>query len=198
MKIFTGITLACVAFGILYAVTHRKGGSGPMPDKGRSLIFAVTALIFVFLVIAYAVLLFANIYPDLPFIFATPVDLPLQIIGAILVLLAGVPGLWGPLSLGEFTADFRLAEEHRVVKTGAYRWVRHPMYAALIFCCAGSLLFFKSFLFLILLALMPTAYVKARGEERLLIEAFGEEYVKHRRVTGMFFLKFQRGGKDND
>ena len=82
-----------------------------MPDKGSSLAFAVTALIFVFLVIAHAVLLFANIYPDLAFVFHTSVDLPLQIIGAILILLAGVPGLWGPLSLGEFTGDFRLAKE---------------------------------------------------------------------------------------
>ena len=165
-----------------------------MPDKGSSLAFAVTALIFVFLVIAHAVLLFANIYPDLAFVFHTSVDLPLQIIGAILILLAGVPGLWGPLSLGEFTGDFRLAKEHRVVKTGAFRWVRHPMYAALIFLCAGSLLFFKSLLFLILFVLIPAAYVKARGEERLLIEAFDEEYKRYRRVTGMFFPKFQRGG----
>ena len=79
MKIFTGVTLACLAFGILYAVSHRRGGRGPIPDKGKAFIFVVTALIFSFLVIAHAVLLFANIYPDLSFIFSTVVDLPLQI-----------------------------------------------------------------------------------------------------------------------
>lgn len=193
MKIFTGIALACLAFGVLYAVNHRRGGRGPIPDKGKSLVFAITALIFTFLVIVHAVLLFADVYPNLSFIFSTPIDLPLQIIGAILIFLAGIPGLWGPLSLGEFTADFRLAEGHKVVKTGAYRWVRHPMYAAFIFCCAGSLLFFKSFLFLILFALIPAAYVKAKGEERLLIEAFGEEYKRYHEATGMFFPRFKRG-----
>ena len=98
-----------------------------------------------------------------------------------------VLGLWGTFSLREFTADIRLAEEHQVVKTGAYYWARHPLYAALIFWCAGSLLFFKSFLFLILVALIPVAYFEAKREEKLLIEASGEEYESYRATTGMFF-----------
>ena len=117
-------------------------------------------------------------------------------IGVILICLSMVPGVWGCLSLGELTADIRLAEEHRVVKTGVYRWIRHPMYAALIFWCAGSLLFFKSLLFLILFALIPAAYVEARREEKLLIEAFGEEYERYRNVVGMFFPKFLKRGSN--
>ena len=193
MKIFTGIALACAAFGVSYAVSHRKGGTGLIPDRAKSLTFAITSLVFISLVIAHAVLLFIGTYPGLSFVFSTSVDIPLQIVGAILICLSGVLGLWGPLSLGEFTADFRLVKGHKVVRTGAYRWVRHPMYAALIFLCAGSLLFFKSLLFLILLALIPAAYVKAREEEKLLIEAFGEEYERYRDVTGMFFPKFFKG-----
>jgi protein-S-isoprenylcysteine O-methyltransferase Ste14 len=103
-----------------------------------------------------------------------------------------VPALGGVLSLGEFTADLRLAARQKVEKTGVYRWVRHPLYAALIFCCAGSLLFFKSFLFLILFALIPAVYVEAKREEKLLVEAFGEEYERYQDVVGMFFPKFPR------
>jgi protein-S-isoprenylcysteine O-methyltransferase Ste14 len=190
MKIFTGIALACATFEVFYAVSHRKGGTGPIPDRAKSLTFAIISLVFISLVIAHAVLLFIDTYPDLSFVFSTPFDLWLQIVGTILIFLSGVLGLWGPLSLGEFIADFRLVKGHRVVNTGAYRWVRHPMYAALIFWCAGSLLFFKSLLFVFLLALIPAAYVKARGEEKMLIEAFGREYERYRDATGMFSPQF--------
>ncbi len=189
MKIFMGLALVCFLSGVSYAVGHRKGGTGPISQKPVALAFGITTLVFVSLVIAHATLLFTNIYPDLSFIFSTPVDLALQSIGAILICLAMVLGIWGLFSLKEFTADIQLAEEHRVVKTGAFRWVRHPLYASLIFWCAGSLLFFESFLFLILVALVTAIYFEAKREEKLLIEASGGEYESYRATTGMFFPK---------
>lgn len=79
--------------------------------------------------------------------------------------------------------------QNKVVKTGAYHYIRHPLYVGLILWCAGSLLFFKSFLFLILVALVPAIYLEAKSEEKALIEAFGEEYDGYRAATGMFFPK---------
>jgi len=103
-----------------------------------------------------------------------------------------VIAIWGAFSLGEFTGDLRLKKGRRVIKTGAYHWVRHPLYSGLIFWCAGSLVFFKSFLFLILVALVPAAYFEAKREEKMLIEAFGEEYESYRAITGMFFPKVSK------
>ena len=193
MKVFSGIILVCFTFLIQYAVRHRKGGAGPTSQKPVALAFGITALVFVLLVIAHTVLLYLNIYPNVSFVFSTPVDLPLQIIGVVLISASMLPGLGGVLSLGQLTADLRLTEGHQVVKTGFYRWVRHPMYAAFILWCVGSLLFFESFLFLILLALVPAAYFEAKREENLLVEAFGEEYESYRSCTGMFFPKLFRG-----
>jgi len=193
MKVFAGIIVACFAFGVQHAVRHRRGGTGAISQKPVALVFGIVALVLIFLVIAHKVLLLSNIYPDMSFIFSTPVDLVLQIIGIVLICGSMVPGLWGILSLGEFTADIRLAEGHRVVKTGAYRWMRHPLYAGLIFWCAGSLLFFKSFLFLILVVLVPAIYLEVKAEEKSLIEAFGEEYESYRTSTGMFFPKILVG-----
>jgi|GEM_PF-2664086 Putative protein-S-isoprenylcysteine methyltransferase len=197
MKIFSGIILACFIFEVQYAVRHRKGGAGTVTQRFTALIFGITGVAFVFLGIAHIVLLFLNVYPDIWFIFSTPVDLVLQIIGIILICTSMFFGLWGVLSLGELTADIRLAEEHRVVKTGAYYWVRHPLYSAIIFCCAGGLLFFKSFLFLILVVLVPAIYFEAKREEKLLIEASGEEYESYRATTGMFFPKVFPGKNIN-
>jgi protein-S-isoprenylcysteine O-methyltransferase Ste14 len=103
--------------------------------------------------------------------------------------------IWGALSLGEFAGNLRLKKGHHVIKTSAYRWVRHPLYAGLIFWCGGGLLFFKSLLFLILIALVPAVYFEAKTEEESLIEAYGEEYKSYRTSTGMFFPKVFKGRK---
>lgn len=138
--------------------------------------------------------LFWDAYAKMPFIFSTPIDLPLQIVGAVLMCASLSVAIWGAFSLGEFAGDLRLKKGHRVIKTGAHRWVRHPLYASLTFWCAGSLLFFKSFLFLILIALAPAIYFEAKAEEKSLIEAFGEEYENYFATTGMFFPRvFRRG-----
>ena len=51
----------------------------------------------------------------------------------------------------------------------------------------------RSFLFLILIALIPIAYFEAKREEKMPIEAFGEEYESYRASTGMFFPKVFKG-----
>jgi protein-S-isoprenylcysteine O-methyltransferase Ste14 len=198
MKAFAVIILILAAFVPQHIIRHReKEATGRISPRPVVLFFAITSLAFVFLVIAHTILLFLNIYTDSSFIFSTPIDLPLQIVGAVLMCISLSIAIWGALSLGEFAGDLRLKKGHRVVKTGAYRWVRHPLYSTLIFWCAGNLLFFKSFLFLILIALVPAIYFEARAEEKSLIEAFGEEYESYRATTGMFFPKvFKRGNSD--
>ena len=196
MKVFAVVILIAAAFVPQHIIRHReKEATSGIPSKLASLFFAIMSLTFVFLVIAHTVLLFLAVYPDMPFIFSSPIDLPLQIIGIVLICASLSVAIWGAFSLGEFAGDLRLKKGHRVIKTGAYHYVRHPLYATLIFWCVGSLLFFRSFPFLILVALVPAAYFEAKREEELLIETFGEEYEGYRASTGMFFPKVFKGRK---
>mgnify|MGYP001034431208 CR=1 FL=1 len=195
MKVFAVIILISAAFVPQHIIRHReKEAASEMPSKPVVLFFATTSLAFVLLVIAHTIFLFLHVYLDIPFIFSTPFDLPLQLVGVTLKCAALSLAVWGAFSLGEFAGDLRLKKGHRVIRAGAYRWVRHPLYAGLIFWCAGSLLFFKSFLFLILIALVPAIYLEAKSEEKALIAAFREEYESYRLTTGMFFHKVFKGG----
>ena len=188
MKVFTVIMLISAAFVAKHIIRHReKEAAGQIPPKPVVLAFAVASLAFVLLVIAHTIFLFLDMYPNMSFIFSTSIDLPLQLIGVVLICASLSLAAWGAFSLGEFAGDLRLKRGHKVIKTGAYHYIRHPLYAALVFWCAGSLLFFKSFLFLILFALILTVYLEAKSEERALISAFGEEYEIYRTTTGMFF-----------
>jgi len=188
MKVSAVIIVISAAFVPQHIIRHReKEATGKTPSKPVTSFFATSSLIFVFLVIAHTVLLFLHTYPNMSFIFSTSIDLPLQIVGIVLKCAALFIVIWGAFSLGEFAGDLRLKKGHRVIKTGAYHWVRHPLYAGLILWCAGSLLFFKSFLFLILIALVPAIYLEAKSEEKALVGAFGDEYESYRASTGMFF-----------
>jgi protein-S-isoprenylcysteine O-methyltransferase Ste14 len=79
---------------------------------------------------------------------------------------------------------------HGVVTSGAFRYVRHPMYL-------GSLLFYLAFslatLSLLSCALLVGIFVFydyiARYEEILLVERFGEEYQRYRDRTGRWVPK---------
>ena len=193
-KVFAGIILVSAAFVPQHIIRHReKEAASQIPSKPVASVFAIMSLVFVFLVIAHTVLLFLDMYPDMPFIFSSPIDIPLQIVGVVLQCAALFIAMWGALSLGEFAGDLRLKKGHRVIKTGAFRHMRHPLYAALIFWCVGSFLFFKSFLFLILVVLVPAIYFEAKLEEKALISAFGEEYESYRAASGMFFPKVFKG-----
>ena len=190
MKVFAVISLISAAFVAQDIIRHRgKEAISQIPSKPIAWAFAAVSLTFVLLAIAHTIFLFLGTYPNISFIFSISIDLPLQFTGVVLICAAASIAIWGAFSLGEFAGDLRLKKGHRVIQTGAYHWVRHPLYSGLIFWCAGCLLFFKSFLFLILIALVPVIYLEAKSEEKALIGAFGEEYENYYASTGMFFPK---------
>jgi protein-S-isoprenylcysteine O-methyltransferase Ste14 len=79
---------------------------------------------------------------------------------------------------------------HRLVVTGLYAWVRHPMMmAGLLFLLTSG----PSLNNLIYTA-MYTAYMVIGGyyEERRLIRIFGEDYVHYRARVGAFYPRLRR------
>lgn len=80
----------------------------------------------------------------------------------------------------------------RLITTGFYSKIRHPIYLGAIQFNFGVFFAFRSFLMIIpavLLSLM--FYFDARQEEKYLIEKFGDEYIQYKAKTGMFLPKIQ-------
>lgn len=81
----------------------------------------------------------------------------------------------------------------RVITTGFYSRIRHPIYLGSIQCNFGLVFAFRTLWMLlpaILLSLM--FYFDARQEEKYLTEKFGNEYIQYKARTGMFLPKFGR------
>ena len=104
--------------------------------------------------------------------------------GAGVLCLVG--GLWwfqrSHSDLGTYwSVTLELRENHRLITQGAYRYVRHPMYAALFLYAIGQALVLPNWV------AGPSYFVafgilfacRIRAEERMMIETFGDEYAAY-------------------
>jgi len=99
---------------------------------------------------------------------------------ALAVMICGLVIRWTAiLTLGKFfTVNVAIGEDHRIVQSGLYRFVRHPSYTGLLVIFFGMGLAFHSWLSLATLILPIGAGLALRiaVEERALHAAFGADY----------------------
>jgi protein-S-isoprenylcysteine O-methyltransferase Ste14 len=114
--------------------------------------------------------------------------LPRQVISWILLALSIVYAFLAFRLYFRYTkADLNFENTTRLVKTGLYKYVRHPMYGSLLFLGWG--MFLKDIhpisitvVFIVTIALFLTCKV----EEKEMISKFGEEYRDYRKRTRMW------------
>jgi len=81
---------------------------------------------------------------------------------------------------GLFSGFVAVQKEHHLVTRGCYRWVRHPIYTGSLLAFAGGFLVFRSKVVVLALPLYLVGTLwRVADEERLLAEAFGEEYARY-------------------
>ena len=82
----------------------------------------------------------------------------------------------------------------RMVTSGPFKLVRHPLYSAFIWSGTGAVaLWLKSWS--VLFAVVPISFFWAwhiRNEEAFMVEKFGDEYRDYINGTGQFFPIFRR------
>jgi len=88
-----------------------------------------------------------------------------------------------------FTVNVVIQSDHRIIKTGIYKFVRHPSYSGALISFFGLGLAFSNWISIVLLVVpVAVAFLKRiQIEEQALKSAFGEEYIKYRKTTWALF-----------
>lgn len=106
-------------------------------------------------------------------------------VGVALVIAGLVFSVWARIVLGgNWSGSVTLKQHHEIIRSGPYRWVRHPIYTGLVLAFLGSAVARGEWrgvlaLFIVIAAL----WRKWRLEERWLAEAFGPAYAEYRQST---------------
>ena len=75
-----------------------------------------------------------------------------------------------------------LKQDHELIRSGPYRWVRHPIYTGLFAALLGSVIALGEVRGVIALGLFTLAFLRrVTVEERLLADEFGAAYRAYRR-----------------
>jgi protein-S-isoprenylcysteine O-methyltransferase Ste14 len=116
-------------------------------------------------------------------------DTAVAVAGAVLALTGALFAAWARSRLGRlFSPNLGVQAGHRLVTTGPYAVVRHPIYLGIIDFLIGSALF-RNDVALLVVALLFVLFFMAqlRVEERLFSAHFGEEWERYRARTPALF-----------
>lgn len=96
--------------------------------------------------------------------------------------------IWARVHLGRYwSSSVALKDGHRLVRTGPYARIRHPIYTGIIFAIGGTATAVGTYSALLAIAVFLVGFwFKARKEEALLSREFGPAFDDHRRATGFF------------
>jgi len=105
-----------------------------------------------------------------------------RIAGSLLTVIGFAFALWARLYLGSnWDAFISLKLDHKLVRTGPYAVVRHPIYAGFVLALIGSVLTFGHLRSLVATTIITASWIhKARLEESFMMDHFGSDYAQYR------------------
>jgi protein-S-isoprenylcysteine O-methyltransferase Ste14 len=191
---FLVLLAALFAMRFYFMIKVRRSGGRLTPDQkaveregGRG-VFIVRVVGF-FALITFLVMYFLGAaWIDA---FSFPLPGWLRWAGFGLGILSVVFWTWTQIHLDtQWSAQLQLRKEHHLVTSGPYARIRHPLYSAMFGWAAALGLLTANWIFVAMAALsIAGTAARVPKEERMMLEAFGDEYKAYMQRTGRFFPK---------
>lgn len=161
---------------VLNRMLHSKSTDRPDVDKNSLPIIWITIAVAMFLTTYVAINFYFPIYDNPDF----------KYLGLGIIALGIVLRLTAVLSLGRFfTVDVTIREDHKLKTDGVYKYLRHPSYFASLLSFIGYGIAMNSWpgLLIIFISILTVFIYRIKIEEKILIEQFGETYIKYKKST---------------
>lgn len=102
--------------------------------------------------------------------------------GLVLTALGGALAIWARLFLGRNWSGFvTVKENHELVRSGPYAFVRHPIYAGFLLAILGTAIVEGQIRgFIAFVIALIAWHFKAQLEERFMVDQFGPQYEVYR------------------
>ncbi len=106
-----------------------------------------------------------------------------ELLGLAIAIAGFAFAIWARVHLGaNWSGRVTIKQNHTLIQSGPYGYVRHPIYTGLIAAIIGTALTFGEWRDLIALALaVASSWYKLRLEEKWMAETFGPAYEDYRR-----------------
>ena len=182
------VTLAQTAVTVVY-VRRARAGSTIVQRREEGLLLTIL-LGGAYVTYALAVLAYL-VRPEWMMWSALALPPWLRWVGTLPLFAGGALVVSGLFHLGRnITVGIRTKQDHALITSGPYHWVRHPLYTGVLIESVGVCLLMANWfaalsgsLFWVLIA------YRTPMEEEKLIERFGDEYRSYMQRTGRFFPK---------
>ncbi len=122
-----------------------------------------------------------------------PATLAIEIPGVVITLAGIAFAIWARVSIGgNWSSSVTVKVGHQLIRTGPYRWVRHPIYSGMTLAMLGTALERRELRGLLAVVLLYAGFrIKSRIEERAMVGEFGAAYDEYRRGTGAIFPRMR-------
>ena len=186
-------TLGILLYGVWRGTQHESGrttGRAVSWLRSSWFYFASSALYFGVCYLAWI---------PLPWQVSSQARTWMLIVGSLLYFPGLIFVLAGRLTLGKYYfvstgLGAQLFADHRLITSGPYAFVRHPMYTGVFLAAVGSLLLYFTWTTLFFVCFAPLTMVRAWREEKVLAAEFGEQWQEYRRRVPMFVPRLSKKG----
>jgi len=184
------ILVGAAAVRMVYAVSSKRSGGRLSVSENKVVmgVMGVVGLVGAYLLIGYLV------FPGWVAWAALPLPSWLRWVGVAMGITTIPLLFWVHRTLGKyFSAALQVRDEHVLVTSGPYRWVRHPMYTVLLMLMVALLPISGNWAIGAVFVGVAAAFIPIRvgKEEAMMMEKFADDYRAYQRRTGrLLTLKF--------
>jgi len=188
--LLVAVLVGAAAVRMVYGVSSKRSGGRLSVSENKLVmgVMGVVGLVGAYLLLGYLV------FPGWVAWAALPLPSWLRWVGVAMGITTIPLLFWVHRTLGKyFSAALQVRDEHVLVTSGPYRWVRHPMYTVLLMLMVALLPISDNWAIGAVFVGVAVVFIpiRVRQEEAMMVEKFGDDYRAYQGRTGrLLTLKF--------